>query len=67
MVPMKILPLKQNISYHSKHPQTYTLLNYFQLYKRKRASVSLKANPIGWNLATIFKESDAPRKKNDAY
>ena len=48
---------------HKNH-QRDDLLDHFQLHQIKRSSVSDETHPVGGNLETILKESDAPRKQD---
>lgn len=67
VVPMKTLPLKQNVGHDSEHAQADALLDDFELDKRERTSVADKAHPVGRHLTAIFKEGDAPGEDDDTH
>jgi len=62
VIPMQVLSLKKYVGDNCEHSEADALLYNFELHKGERAAVALKAYAVGWNLATVFEESDAPRK-----
>lgn len=67
VVPFQGFALEHNVCNKGKHDKAYALLHHLELYQRERAAVALEANAVGWHLATILKEGNAPREGNDAY
>lgn len=67
VVPMKALPLKQDVGHNCEHAQADALLDDLELDKRERAAVADKAHSVGWHLTAIFKEGDAPGEDDDTH
>ena len=66
VIPVQVSALKQDVGDDGKDAQRYTFLDDLQLYKIERTAVALEADAVGRNLTTILKESNHPRKSNDA-
>lgn len=62
---MQMCALEHDVGNDTEHSKRDTLLYDLQLDKIEGASIFYKANTIGRHLTTVFKESDAPRKRND--
>ena len=60
MVPMEVLPLKQNVGNNGKHTQTDTFLNYLELHQIKGTAIAVESHSVGWYLTAIFQESYSP-------
>ena len=64
MVPMKAFAFEQKRSEHSEYYQSDYFLQDLELNQGKRPAVALESNPVGWDLESIFKQGDSPRKQN---
>lgn len=60
MVPMHVLPLKQQIGNHAEDHQRDDFLNHFELHQGVGPAVPLKADAIGWHLQTVFDKGNGP-------
>ena len=61
---MQMVALKHDVGNNGKDGQRDALLHDFQLYKAERSAVADEPKPVGWDLAAILKERDAPRENN---
>ena len=64
---MEVLVLEHDVGDDGKDGQGDAFLNDFQLNEVERSAVALEAHSVGWNLAAVFKEGDAPRESNHPY
>ena len=65
MVPMQVCSLEHDVGNDAEHSQRDTLLNNLQLNEVEGAAILHETDTIGRHLTAVFKESDAPRKRND--
>ena len=65
MVPMQVCSLEHDVGNDAEHSQRDALLDDLQLDEVEGSAVLDEAEPIGRHLTAVFKESDAPRKRND--
>ena len=65
MVPMQVCSLEHDVGNDAEHSQRDTLLNNLQLNEVEGSAILHETDTIGRHLTAVFKESDAPRKRND--
>lgn len=66
MVPLKRLPLKDEVGDDAEDNERDDLLDDLELHQAERASVAFESNTVGGYLAAILEEGDGPREGNDA-
>ena len=66
MIPVNRLVLKHDVGDDAEYHERDAFLYDFQLHKGKRTAIACISHAVGGHLATIFKESDCPRKGNHA-
>ena len=64
VVPMQMVALKHDVGNNGKDGQRDALLHNLQLYKAERSAVTDEPKPVGWYLAAILEERNAPRENN---
>ena len=64
VVPMQMVALKHDVGNNGKDGQRDALLHNLQLYKAERSAVADEPKPVGWHLAAILEERNAPRENN---
>ena len=64
---MEILVLEHDIGDDAKYGQRYSFLYHLELYEGERTAITLKAQPVGRYLTTIFKEGDTPWEGDHTY
>ena len=61
---MQVVALKHDVGNNGKDSQRDALLHNLQLYKAERSAVADEPKSVGWHLAAILEERDAPRENN---
>ena len=61
---MQVVALKHDVGNNGKDGQRNALLHNLQLYEAERSAVADESQPVGWHLATILEERNAPRENN---
>mgnify|MGYP000103236589 FL=1 len=65
MVPVQSLPLEHHGGDDREDDERDDFLNHFKLHQVERATVTFKAKSVGRYLATVFREGNHPREKDD--
>ena len=65
MVPVQVGALEHDVGDDAEHGQRDALLYDLQLDEVEGTSIFYEADTIGRYLTAVFKESDAPRKRDD--
>ena len=66
VVPMQMGALEHDVGNDAEYGQRDALLNDLQLNEVKRTTVLDETKTVGRYLTAVFKESNAPRKDNNA-
>ena len=66
VVPVQILTLEHDVGNHGKNTKTDALLDDLQLHEIERATITIETDAVGGHLTAIFKQSDTPRKGDNA-
>ena len=65
MVPVQRFPIEIDGDKDSEHRQRDDFLNHLQLHDIERTAVTVKADAVGGNLATVFGQCQQPRHQDD--
>ena len=67
MIPMKTLPLEEDVGYDGEDDEGNTFLYHLELNQREWSAIVHEAHAVGWHLTTVFKEGYRPTEGYYAY